>query len=153
MPARYPQDCPEGFISHYFVIPGDTMTIIARYFGTTREELIAANPHIADPEVLYPGDVLCVPGFRKPAGCPENFQDRYEVKINDTMYTIAKMFNISEEELIAANPHIPNPEYIFPFDVLCVPIAQVNVNESNNGGVVSLGRGQNLELTLEVKVI
>lgn len=104
MTARYPQDCPEGFISHYFVIPSDTMTIIARYFGTTEDELIAANPHIADPEVLYPGDVLCVPGFRKPAGCPENFQARYEIKINDTMYTIAKMFNISEEELIAANP-------------------------------------------------
>jgi hypothetical protein len=35
--------------------------------------------------------------------------------------------------------YIPNPEYIFPFDVLCVPKAQVNINESNNGGVVSLG--------------
>ncbi len=157
MSARYPQDCPEGFISRYFVVAGDTMTIIARYFGTTKEELIAANPHIADPEVLYPGDVLCVPGFRKPTNCPENFQGRYEVKECDSMYTIAKMFNISEEELIDANPHIPNPEFIFPFDVLCLPespamaagaLVQVRVNESNNGEVVCLQPGQRLELTL-----
>lgn len=120
MPARYPQDCPEGFLSRYFVISGDTMSIIAQYFGTTKEELIAVNPHITDPNVLYPGDVLCVPGFRKPATCPTNFQGRYEVKDGDTIFSIAQKFNINEEELIRANQHIPNPNFIFPFDVLCV---------------------------------
>lgn len=60
MPARYPADCPDGFLSRYFVISGDTMSIIAQYFGTTKDELIAVNPHITDPNVLYPGDVLCV---------------------------------------------------------------------------------------------
>jgi LysM repeat protein len=89
------------------------MSIIAQYFGTTEEELIAINHHIVDPNVLYPGDVLCVPGFRKPAACPTNFQGRYEVKDGDTMFSIAQNFNISEEELIVANPHIPNPKFIF----------------------------------------
>jgi LysM repeat protein len=153
MSARYPQDCPEGFISHYFVVSGDTMSIIAQYFGATRDELIAANPHITDPDVLYPGDVLCAPGFRKPAACPANFQGSYEVKYGDSMFTIARQFKISEEELIAANRHIPNPEFIFPFDVLCVPgstdgppatgdSAQLDVNESNNGDVLSVRKGQ-----------
>ena len=121
MSARYPQDCPEGFISHYFVVSGDTMSIIAQYFGATRDELIAANPHIADPNILYIGDVLCVPGFREPETCPTNFQGRYEVKDGDTMFSIAQKFNVSEKELITANQHIPNPEFIFPFDILCVP--------------------------------
>ncbi|MDD2554221.1 MAG: LysM peptidoglycan-binding domain-containing protein [Desulfotomaculaceae bacterium] len=121
MPPRYPQDCPEGFMSRYFVVSGDTMSIIAQYFGTTAAELIAINPHITDPNVLYLGDVLCVPGFRKPTTCPANFQGRYEVKDGDTMFSIAREFNISDEELINANQHIPNPEFIFPFDVLCVP--------------------------------
>lgn len=118
---RYPEDCSEGFISRYFVVSGDTMSVIAQYFGTTEEVLISVNPHIADPDLLYPGDVLCVPGFRKPASCPENFQVRYEVKDGDTMFSIAQDFGIGTDELIKANPHIPNPEYIFPFDVLCVP--------------------------------
>lgn len=159
MPPRYPQDCPEGFVSRYFVVSGDTMSIIAQYFGTTKDELITANPHIDDPDVLNPGDVLCVPGFRKPTACPANFQGRYEVKEGDSMFTIARAFKISKEELINANPHIPNPEFIFPFDVLCVPgtsgspapgePAQLNVDESNNGGLLSVQKGQRIKLTLE----
>lgn len=59
--SRFPPDCPSGFIGRYFVIEGDTMIIVARRFGTSEEELIAANPHITDPEVIFPFDVLCVP--------------------------------------------------------------------------------------------
>lgn len=121
MSGRFPADCPAGFLGRYFVIPGDTMSIIALRFGTGKEELIATNPHITDPNVLLPGDVLCVPGFRKPVACPPDFQGRYEVKIGDTMFSVAQKFNIGVDELIAANPHISNPKVIFPFDVLCVP--------------------------------
>lgn len=121
MSGRYPPDCPAGFLSLYFVIPGDTMAIIAQRFGISEEELIAVNPHISDPNMLYPGDVLCAPGFRKPATCPSGFDSRYEVQYGDTMSSIAKKFNISADALLAANPHIPDPEMIFPFDVLCVP--------------------------------
>ncbi|AEG58858.1 LysM peptidoglycan-binding domain-containing protein [Desulforamulus ruminis] len=121
MPARYPEDCPAGFISQYFVISGDTMSSIARQLGTSEEELVAANPHISDPNLLFPGDVLCVPGFRKPTTCPANFQNHYEVQFGDTFDSIAQKLNIPVDQLIAANPHIPNPEFIFPFDILCVP--------------------------------
>ncbi|MBO8129541.1 MAG: LysM peptidoglycan-binding domain-containing protein [Peptococcaceae bacterium] len=121
MPARYPPGCPAGFLSRYFVIPGDTMAIIAQRFGISEKQLIAVNPHITDPNILFPGDVLCVPGFRTPVTCPPNFQGRYEVQEGDTMFAIAQRLNVSVEELIAANPHIPNPKFIFPFDVLCVP--------------------------------
>lgn len=121
MKPRYPSDCPEGFLSHYFVISGDTMSSIAKVFGITTEKLIEVNPHISEPNVLIPGDVLCVPGFRRPVECPPTYQIRYEVEQGETMYSIAQRFNISIEELIAANPHIPDPDYLYPFDVLCVP--------------------------------
>ena len=119
--GRFPSSCPTGFIGHYFVVAGDTMSIIAQRFGTSVEELTTANSHIADPNILFPGDVLCVPGFRKPVTCPTNFQSNYEVKAGDTMFSIAQKFQVSVADLIAVNPHIPNPEVIFPFDVLCVP--------------------------------
>lgn len=122
MPGRYPPECPAGFLSLYFVIPGDTMAVIAHRFGISGAELIAVNPHISDPASLVPGDVLCVPGFRKPETCPPGFNGRYEAQIGDTMFSIARKFNVSLTELIAANPHITNPEVIFPFDVLCVPL-------------------------------
>lgn len=37
------------------------------------------------------------------------------------MFTIAQRFRTTLPALIAANPHIPNPNLIFPGDVLCVP--------------------------------
>lgn len=119
--GRFPPDCPEGFLGRYFVIPGDTMSIIAQRFRISTEQLIAVNPHIADPNVLFPGDVLCVPGFRRPVTCPPGFQTLFEVDFGDTMFSVAQLFNVTVEELIAANPHIPDPDVLFPFDVLCVP--------------------------------
>lgn len=97
------------------------MAIIAERFGISTETLIAVNPQITDPNVLFPGDVLCVPGFRRPVDCPPGFQGRHEVQFGETMFSVAQMFNVSVESLIAANPQIPDPEMLFPFDVLCVP--------------------------------
>lgn len=60
---RVPQNCPPAFLGHYTVLPGDTFYIIAQIFRVRIETLAANNPHIPNPNVLFPGDVLCVPGF------------------------------------------------------------------------------------------
>ncbi len=123
--GRIPASCPAGFQGRYTVAPGDTMFFIAQRFGVTLAALIAANPHISDPNVIFPGDVLCVPGpptsGRVPASCPAGFQGRYTVVSGDTMFTIAQRFGVTLDALIAANPHISDPNLIFPGDVLCVP--------------------------------
>ena len=59
---RVPATCPVNFAGHYTVNPGDTMFIISSIFRINLSELIRANPHITNPSVLFPGDVLCVPG-------------------------------------------------------------------------------------------
>lgn len=58
---QQPDCCPMGFQCRYTVVAGDTMYLIARRFGVTLDSLIAANPHICDPNLIYPGDQLCVP--------------------------------------------------------------------------------------------
>ncbi len=130
--GRIPASCPHGFQGRYTVQPGDTMFFIAQRYGVSLNSLIAANPHISDPNVIFPGDVLCVPGppvpvpappakGRVPKKCPHDFQGRYTVQAGDSMFTIAQKFGVSLSALIAANPHITNPNLIFPEDVLCVP--------------------------------
>ena len=59
---RIPAACPANFAGHYTVNPGDTMFIISSIFRMNLSELIRANPHISNPNVIFPGDVLCVPG-------------------------------------------------------------------------------------------
>ncbi|NMB17328.1 MAG: LysM peptidoglycan-binding domain-containing protein, partial [Firmicutes bacterium] len=127
-PGRVPSSCPSGFQGRYTVRSGDTMFLIAQRFGVSLSALIAANPHISNPAVLFPGDVLCVPGAappacgsRVPASCPSGFQGRYTVRSGDTMFLIAQRFGVTLNALIAANPHISNPNVICPGDVLCVP--------------------------------
>jgi hypothetical protein len=36
---------------------------IAQFFRIDLRELIAANPQIRNPEAIFPGDILCVPGL------------------------------------------------------------------------------------------
>lgn len=58
---RVPANCPPGFLGRYTVQPGDTMYRIAQMFRTRLEALTVNNPHITDPNLIFPGDVLCVP--------------------------------------------------------------------------------------------
>lgn len=44
------------------VAPGDRLTEIARRCGTTVQALLAANPQITDPNRLFVGQVLIIPG-------------------------------------------------------------------------------------------
>lgn len=60
---RIPLTCPPGFLGHYIVRPGDTMFKIAQFFRTRLEALTVNNPHIINPNIIFPGDVLCVPGL------------------------------------------------------------------------------------------
>lgn len=53
-----PANC-SGF--YYTVRPGDTMFTIAQRFGVPLPALIAANPQIPNPSLIFPGQVICVP--------------------------------------------------------------------------------------------
>ncbi len=69
--GRIPKTCPPGFPGRYTVVPGDTMFLIAQRFGISLNALIAANPHITNPNLIFPGDVLCVPSKFPPPPPPK----------------------------------------------------------------------------------
>ncbi|MCP4185895.1 MAG: LysM peptidoglycan-binding domain-containing protein [Hyphomicrobiales bacterium] len=48
------------FAADYIVQPGDTLTHIARQFGSSVEAIVQAND-IADPDLIIPGQVLDIP--------------------------------------------------------------------------------------------
>ncbi len=60
---RVPQNCPPAFLGRYTVLPGDTFYAISQMFRVRIEALAANNPHISNPNILFPGDILCVPGL------------------------------------------------------------------------------------------
>ena len=90
------------------VSSGDTLSEIAQTYGVSLQELIAANPQIANPNRIYPGDEVNVP-----AGT-------YEIQAGDTLSSIADRLGTTVSELVDAND-IANPDLIFAGDVLVVP--------------------------------
>lgn len=109
--------CPNGHL--YTVRSGDTMFAIARRANISLQRLIDANPQIADPNVIRPGQVICIPAGGTDMPCPGGRM--YRVVAGDTMFTIAQRFNISLDALIRANPQITNPNEIFPGQEICIP--------------------------------
>lgn len=124
--AQIPERCRVGF-QRYTVVAGDTLEKIAKRFNVTVDFLIAENPHIQDPNKIFPGDVLCVPVQPKPGepripdSCPLGF-NRYTVKAGDTVSKIAQNIGVPVDLIVVNNLHIPDPNVIFPGDILCVPI-------------------------------
>ena len=113
--------CPANTFS-YTVRQGDTMFSIAQQFGVSLQALIAANPQVQNPNQLYPGQNICVPRTTPPPQqCPPG-TFAYTVQPGDSMFLIAQRFGVSLNALIQANPQIPNPNLIFPGQIVCVPI-------------------------------
>jgi tyrosinase len=92
----------------YIVRSGDTLSAVAARFRVTLAALVGANAQIADPDRIFPGQVITIPGS-SPAPGPE-----YVVQSGDTLNAIAKRFGVGLAALEAANPQIADPNRIFP---------------------------------------
>lgn len=126
-PRRELPVCPSGIF--WEVGPGDTFFLIARRFGISADELMAANP-TQDPANLQVGTILCVPRRAPGAPAPPPGPPRplppcasgifWEVAPGETMFTIARRTGISLDALLRANPHV-DPNRMQVGTVLCLP--------------------------------
>lgn len=104
----------------YTVQAGDTLASIALAFGVDIQELIRIN-NIADPDTIYVGQVLTIPGGGdsvQAAGVGEG--RTYTVQPGDTLRSIAVRFGLTVQDLLAVN-NIPDPDNIHPGDVIRIP--------------------------------
>ncbi|MBE0424330.1 MAG: LysM peptidoglycan-binding domain-containing protein [Lutibacter sp.] len=95
-----------GAQKKYVVFPKDTLYGISKKFGITIEELIAANPQIADG--LKPGMELIIP---EPGSAPTKTNDTVTYELHtvvkdDTMYNLSNRYQVSQAELLRLNPEL-----------------------------------------------
>lgn len=92
------------------VKPGETLSSIAKKYNTTYQKLVKYN-NIKDPNLIYPGQKIKIPGSNKTI--------TYKVKAGDTLSSIAKKYNTSVNK-IAKDNNIKNPNLIYPGQKLVI---------------------------------
>jgi len=103
----------------YVVQRNDTLWDIARSFSVTVDSLCAANG-ISRRQSIHPGQRLEIPTERiVSASIDQSSATVYHVRPGDTLYDIARKFNVSVRELQRANGL--NGSRIYPGDVLHIP--------------------------------
>jgi LysM repeat protein len=101
--------------------PGDTLSGIAARYKTTVAALLKANPQITNPNLIYAGRSLNLPGSSdsfQPSPTPG--AGRYTVRPGDTLSAIGARFGVSYQAIAQANG-IANPNLIYAGQQLTIP--------------------------------
>lgn len=111
-PASVGVGLPAAASTTYRVVAGDTLSSIAARFGTTWTAIASAN-HLANPNVIYPGQVLVIGGgsVASTAAASSTAGGTYTVRAGDTLSSIAARFGTTWTSLAAIN-RIANPNVI-----------------------------------------
>lgn len=109
------------YSSHYVVLRGDTLRIIANRYGISLWSLIAANPQIPDPNWIYAGMTIHIPSTSWAPyypSLPPPASNTYIVQHGDTLRIIAARFGTTWQSIAALNPQLWNPNLIYPGQVI-----------------------------------
>ncbi|MBQ2484762.1 MAG: LysM peptidoglycan-binding domain-containing protein [Muribaculaceae bacterium] len=96
----------------YTLAEGDNLYTVAKQHGMTVEGLLSLNPRIR-PEGYVPGQTVKVsPGSALPFAMERNTYKfiLYKPGDSESFYTIARRYDITQEDLMAANPTITRPK-------------------------------------------
>ena len=99
--------------SEYKVVQGDTLFSIARKFKVSLSDLVKLNK-FKGKTLIFPDDIIKIPGssFLEKAKkeVAKNNKTVYKVKRGDTIYSIAKTYNMKVQTLKKLNNFKPHPK-------------------------------------------
>ena len=148
---RIPQSTTsnEHMPTFHTIAAGETLYALTRQYHTTAEAICDANPGLsadnfrigqviripaADPTLQKEAQAVATPASDVVQGPIESpCRDMHKVKRRETVYSISRKYNISEEELIAANPEIKNKEKLKRGSWLCIPYPKTQTEAKAQG--------------------
>ena len=110
-----------GCGSSVTVVKGDTLFKVANRCGTTVSALQRANPEIGSGNLIYPGQVLQLPGTI--LGTDGGYFI-YIIARGDTLKGLATRFDTTVDALLAGNPEIKSANLIYEGQRLTVYVSQ-----------------------------
>ena len=127
----------------YQIEYGDTLEKIAQKTNTTVEDLIKINGFSND-YMVGVGNLIIVPNNN------DDIFTTYRVQMGDNVYSIARMFNIDPNTLLAING-VNKDDYIYPNQEIMVPNDNVIIYITKVGDTVD-DVLNNLEVDLETLI-
>lgn len=139
-PIEKPVEKPVEASGVYTVVAGDTLSAIAKKYGTTVAILVSLNG-ISNPNLIYVGQQIKLPGKEKGQEATTPVQEKpveevkpttpvqepqkeeqiiYIVKSGDTLSYIAKKYDVTVDALVKAN-NIANPNLIYVNQKIVIP--------------------------------
>ena len=108
VPPTTPPPAPGG--QTYYVQRGDTLRKIAAKFSTTVDAILRVNPQITNPNVIYTGQAITLPGDVA----------THSVQKGETLRIIASRYGTTVDALLALNPSIWNANLIYVGQIIRV---------------------------------
>jgi LysM repeat protein len=105
----------------YLVLPEDTFSEIAQKCNVPYADLVAANPEIKNPNILYPGQVIHIPQGGRDQEIPVTGGSVYITQPGDTLAKIASRFQVSVDQLVQANLMLQPNSALMAGHVLTLP--------------------------------
>lgn len=111
----------------YTIQRGDTLSEIAQRYNTTVNELVRLN-NIQNPNMIYANETLLIPTKNNSisTGSDDKNNTIYIVQRGDTLYSIAKRFNTTVQNIVNNNG-ISNPNLIYPGQRLIIAKSTANI--------------------------
>ena len=138
---KIPQTGADNQVIFHTIQAGETLYKLSVKHGVSVERICRANPGLSVKNFRI-GQVIAIPPTGKPAQeavqpAPEQApqvvenneplkpkcRDMHKVERKETVYSISRLYNITEEELIAANPEIKGKK-LKRGKFLCIPYAK-----------------------------
>jgi LysM repeat protein len=114
----------DGGFFIYVVARGDSLKGLATRFDTTVDALLAANPEVANANLIYEGQLLKVyvaPNIPPPTTPPPASGQVYYVQRGDTLRIIAAKFSTTVDAILKVNTNITNPNLIYVGQAVKLP--------------------------------
>jgi len=115
----------------HMVKEGDTLYLIAKKYNVPLEDVIKANPEIANPDVIDVGMKVKIPSQPKSA---LGIMHQHIVQQGDTLWKLSKAWGIGLADMIKANPQLKNPNALLTGEVVNIPKAGAAEN-SHDGAM------------------
>ena len=110
---------------------GDTLYSLAKKYGTTVEDIVRINPDITDGKTISIGKTYKMVANNNSKISNNNSFD-YTVKKGDTLYSLAKKYGTTVEDIVRINPDITDGEGIKIGVTYKIPNLTTNYDDYNN---------------------